>query len=117
MDSKKVLIIEDEKSISDIIKFNLTKEGFEVETSYDGQDGLTKALSVEPNLILLDVMLPLMDGFQVCKKIRETSSIPILMLTAKEEEVDKVLGLELGADDYITKPFGMRELLALLLIH
>ena len=112
MDSKKVLIIEDEKSISDIIKFNLTKEGFEVETSYDGQDGLTKALSVEPNLILLDVMLPLMDGFQVCKKIRETSSIPILMLTAKEEEVDKVLGLELGADDYITKPFGMRELIA-----
>ncbi len=110
--SKKVLIIEDEKSISDIIKFNLSKEGFEVETSYDGQDGLTKALSIKPDLILLDVMLPLIDGFQVCKKIRETSSIPILMLTAKEEEVDKVLGLELGADDYITKPFGMRELIA-----
>ncbi|MDD2189753.1 MAG: winged helix-turn-helix domain-containing protein [Eubacteriales bacterium] len=112
MVSKKVLIIEDEKSISDIIKFNLTKEGFDVETSYDGQEGLTKALSIKPDLILLDVMLPLMDGFQVCKKIRETSSIPILMLTAKEEEVDKVLGLELGADDYITKPFGMRELIA-----
>lgn len=112
MDSKKVLIIEDEKSISDIIKFNLTKEGFEVETAYDGQAGLEKALSIKPNLILLDVMLPIMDGFQVCKKIRETSSVPILMLTAKEEEVDKVLGLELGADDYITKPFGMRELIA-----
>lgn len=112
MVSKKVLIIEDEKSISDIIKFNLTKEGFDVETSYDGQEGLTKALSIKPDLILLDVMLPIMDGFQVCKKIRETSSIPILMLTAKEEEVDKVLGLELGADDYITKPFGMRELIA-----
>ncbi|MDD4122109.1 MAG: winged helix-turn-helix domain-containing protein [Eubacteriales bacterium] len=112
MVSNKVLIIEDEKSISDIIKFNLTKEGFDVETSYDGQEGLTKALSIKPDLILLDVMLPLMDGFQVCKKIRETSSIPILMLTAKEEEVDKVLGLELGADDYITKPFGMRELIA-----
>ncbi len=112
MDSKKVLIIEDEKSISDIIKFNLTKEGFEVETAYDGQDGLEKATTVKPDLILLDVMLPLMDGFQVCKKVRETNTVPILMLTAKEEEVDKVLGLELGADDYITKPFGMRELIA-----
>lgn len=112
MDSKKVLIIEDEKSISDIIKFNLTKEGFEVDTAYDGQGGLDKALNGKPDLILLDVMLPLMDGFQVCKKVREVSTVPILMLTAKEEEVDKVLGLELGADDYITKPFGMRELIA-----
>lgn len=112
MDLKKVLIIEDEKSISDIIKFNLTKEGFEVDTAYDGQAGLDKALTVKPDLILLDVMLPILDGFQVCKKIRETNSVPILMLTAKEEEVDKVLGLELGADDYITKPFGMRELIA-----
>lgn len=112
MDQKKVLIIEDEKSISDIIKFNLTKEGFAVETAYDGQEGLDKAMTTEPDLILLDVMLPIMDGFAVCKKIRETSTVPILMLTAKEEEVDKVLGLELGADDYITKPFGMRELVA-----
>lgn len=112
MDSKKVLIIEDEKSISDIIKFNLKKEGFEADTAYDGQTGLDKALSGKPDLILLDVMLPVLDGFQVCKKIRETSTVPILMLTAKEEEVDKVLGLELGADDYITKPFGMRELIA-----
>ncbi len=112
MDTKKILIIEDEKSISDIIKFNLVKEGFEIETAYDGQDGLEKALAGKPDLILLDVMLPLLDGFQVCKKVRETNSVPILMLTAKEEEVDKVLGLELGADDYITKPFGMRELIA-----
>lgn len=112
MELKKVLIVEDEKSISDIIKFNLVKEGFEVETAYDGEEGLKKALSTQPDLILLDVMLPMMDGFQVCKKVRETSSVPILMLTAKEEEVDKVLGLELGADDYITKPFGMRELIA-----
>lgn len=112
MDSKKVLIIEDEKSISDIIKFNLIKEGFEVEAAYDGQDGLSKALTIMPDLILLDVMLPIMDGFAVCKKVREMSTVPILMLTAKEEEVDKVLGLELGADDYITKPFGMRELIA-----
>jgi len=112
MEQKKVLIIEDEKSISDIIKFNLVKEGFSVETAYDGQEGLDKALSVEPDLILLDVMLPILDGFAVCKKVREASAVPILMLTAKEEEVDKVLGLELGADDYITKPFGMRELVA-----
>lgn len=112
MDSKKVLIIEDEKAISDIIRFNLTKEGFDVEVAYDGQDGLEKAVKIEPDLILLDVMLPLMDGFQVCKRVRETQAVPIIMLTAKEEEVDKVLGLELGADDYITKPFGMRELIA-----
>lgn len=112
MDSKKVLIIEDEKAISDIIKFNLKKEGFEVDAAYDGQEGLDKALTAQPDLILLDVMLPSMDGFQVCKRVREGSTVPIIMLTAKEEEVDKVLGLELGADDYITKPFGMRELIA-----
>lgn len=112
MDLKKVLIIEDEKAISDIIKFNLKKEGFEVDAAYDGQEGLEKALTIQPDLILLDVMLPSMDGFQVCKRVREGSAVPIIMLTAKEEEVDKVLGLELGADDYITKPFGMRELIA-----
>ena len=110
--AKKILIVEDEKSISDIIKFNLTKEGYEVETAYDGGEGLEKALSVNPDLILLDIMLPVMDGFGVCKKVRESSNVPIIMLTAKEEELDKVLGLELGADDYITKPFGMRELIA-----
>lgn len=111
---KRILVIEDEQSISDIIKFNLKKEGYEVETAYDGQDGLNKALdeTAAPDLILLDIMLPLMDGFEVCKRVREKSNVPILMLTAKEEEVDKVLGLELGADDYITKPFGMRELIA-----
>jgi two-component system response regulator VicR len=112
MDTKKVLIVEDEKSISDIIQFNLKKEGFEVDTAYDGESGLEKALNGKPDLILLDVMLPLLDGFEICKKVRESSAVPILMLTAKEEEVDKVLGLELGADDYITKPFGMRELIA-----
>ncbi|MGI6727121.1 MAG: winged helix-turn-helix domain-containing protein [Anaerovoracaceae bacterium] len=112
MDIKKILIIEDEKSIADIIKFNLVKEGFEIVTAYDGKKGLQKALSIKPDLILLDIMLPELDGFQVCKKVRETSTVPILILTAKEEEVDKVLGLELGADDYITKPFSMRELVA-----
>jgi two-component system response regulator VicR len=109
---KKILIVEDEVSISDIIKFNLTKEGYAIETAYDGKDGLDKALNCGCDLILLDVMLPYMDGFEVCRRVREVSSVPILMLTAKEEEVDKVLGLELGADDYITKPFGMRELIA-----
>ena len=112
MEQKKVLIIEDEKSISDIVKFNLVKEGFAVEVAFDGLIGLNKAIETNPDLILLDVMLPGMDGFAVCKKIRETQTTPIIMLTAKEEEVDKVLGLELGADDYITKPFGMRELIA-----
>ncbi len=109
---KRVLVIEDEVSISDIIRFNLTKEGYDVITAYDGRDGLEKALSQSPDLILLDIMLPYMDGFEVCRRVREKSSVPIIMLTAKEEEVDKVLGLELGADDYITKPFGMRELVA-----
>jgi len=109
---KKILIVEDEESISDIIKYNLTKEGYAVETAYDGREGLEKSLSCGADLILLDVMLPYVDGFEICRKVREKSTVPILMVTAKEEEVDKVLGLELGADDYITKPFGMRELLA-----
>ena len=112
MAARKILIVEDEKTISDIILFNLKNEGFEVETAYEGNDGLDKALNGAPDLILLDVMLPGIDGFEICKKVREVSKVPILMLTAKEEEVDKVLGLELGADDYITKPFGMRELVA-----
>ncbi len=110
--ARKILIVEDEKSISDIIKFNLNREGYEVDVAYDGRSGLDKALAGDVSLILLDIMLPVMSGFEVCKKIRETSDVPILMLTAKEEEADKVLGLELGADDYITKPFGMRELMA-----
>jgi two-component system response regulator VicR len=112
MDERKVLIIEDEKAISDIVKFNLTKEGFATDTVFDGKEGLERALATDPDLVLLDVMLPSMDGFDVCRKLREKSNVPIIMLTAKEEEVDKVLGLELGADDYITKPFGLRELIA-----
>lgn len=107
-----VLIVEDEKNISDIIKFNLEKEGYEVSQAFDGQTGLEKALSESFDLILLDVMLPGPDGFEICKKIRNTSAVPIIMLTAKNEEVDKILGLELGADDYITKPFSIRELIA-----
>ncbi|MDD5603934.1 MAG: response regulator [Eubacteriales bacterium] len=109
---KKILIVDDEKNIVDILKFNLNKEGFETIEAYDGEDGLRKALELEPDLILLDIMLPKMDGFTVCRKIRQTLSTPILILTAKEEEVEKILGLELGADDYITKPFSPRELMA-----
>lgn len=109
---KKILVVDDEKPISDIIKFNLVKEGFTVVVAYDGEEAVKLHDQVLPDLMLLDVMLPKMDGFQVCRKIREKHSTPIIMLTAKEEEVDKVLGLELGADDYITKPFGMRELIA-----
>ena len=110
--AKKVLIIEDDKPILDILKFNLSKEGYDTLEAMDGERGLELALAEDPNLVLLDVMLPVMDGFEVCRKIRERSSVPIIMLTAREEEVDKVLGLELGADDYMTKPFSVRELTA-----
>lgn len=112
MDQRTVLIIEDEPPIVDILKFNLTKEGYAVLEAYDGAAGLELALSQNPDLILLDVMLPKMDGFEVCRRVREKSAVPIIMLTAREEEVDKVLGLELGADDYMTKPFSIRELTA-----
>ena len=110
---RRILIVDDEVPIVEILKFNLEKDGYDTLCAYDGADGLEKALNENPDLILLDVMLPNMDGFTVCKKIREKSaSVPILMITAREEEVDKVLGLELGADDYITKPFSVREILA-----
>ena len=111
--SKRILIVEDEKNIVDILSFNLTREGYETLEAYDGQAGLQLALEQNPDLILLDLMLPKMDGFDVCRNLRkENRSTPVIMLTAREEETDKVLGLELGADDYITKPFSMRELLA-----
>ena len=109
---KVILIVDDEKPIVDILKFNLEKEGFKVIYAHDGEMGLKLAYDENPDLILLDIMLPKMDGFDVCKKVREKSNVPIIMITAREEEVDKVLGLELGADDYITKPFSVRELLA-----
>ncbi|MBM6925051.1 response regulator [Pseudoflavonifractor phocaeensis] len=111
--NKRILIVEDEKNIVDILSFNLSKEGYETLEAYDGQAGLQLALEQNPDLILLDLMLPKMDGFEVCRSLRrENRSTPVIMLTAREEETDKVLGLELGADDYITKPFSMRELLA-----
>ncbi len=111
--SKKVLIVDDEKSIVDILDFNLKKEGYETFKAYDGREGLKLARGENPDVILLDVMLPYMDGFEVCRTLRgEGNNVPIIMITAREEETDKVFGLELGADDYITKPFSVRELLA-----
>ena len=110
---KKILVVDDEPNIVDILRFNLQREGYEVVAAYDGQEGLDKALSEGPDLILLDVMLPMMDGFQVCEELRKTDRLtPIIMLTAREEERDRVMGLELGADDYVVKPFSVRELLA-----
>ena len=109
----KILIVDDEKSIVDILRFNLQKEHYETSCAYDGREGLRLAREENPDLILLDIMLPYMDGFEVCKKLREEgSSVPIIMITAREEETDKVFGLENGADDYITKPFSVRELMA-----
>ena len=111
--NKKILIVEDEKNIVDILSFNLSKEGYNTLEAYDGESGLQLALEQDPDLILLDLMLPKMNGFDVCRSVRDAGrATPIIMLTAREEETDKVLGLELGADDYITKPFSMRELLA-----
>lgn len=108
-----VLIVDDEKSIVDILKFNLESSGFGTICAYDGQEGLRLAREQNPDLILLDIMLPYIDGFEVCKTLRaEGSNIPIIMITAREEETDKIFGLELGADDYITKPFSVRELMA-----
>ncbi len=105
-----ILVIEDEQNINDILTFTLGKEGYKTLSALDGITGLEMALSEDPDLVLLDVMLPGLDGFEVCKKVRERSQVPIIMLTAREDEVDKVLGLELGADDYITKPYSAREL-------
>ncbi|AYO32062.1 DNA-binding response regulator [Biomaibacter acetigenes] len=110
--NEKVLVVDDEKPIVDILKYNLTKEGYNVLVAYDGEEAIKVAESASPDLVLLDIMLPKIDGFSVCKKLREKMTCPIIMLTAKGEEVDKVLGLELGADDYVTKPFSMRELMA-----
>ena len=112
MDKKKILVVDDEAAIGDILRINLEKEGYAVAVATDGEEGARMALSLNPDLVLLDVMLPKMDGFEVCKRIRRESEVPIVMLTARTEEIDKILGLELGADDYVTKPFSVRELMA-----
>lgn len=110
--SRKVLVVDDEQNIVNIISFNLKKEGYEVLNAFNGEEALKIIFEENPDLILLDIMMPIMDGYEVCKKVREKLNTPIIMLTARAEEVDKVLGLELGADDYVTKPFGTRELMA-----
>lgn len=111
--SKRVLIVDDEKAIVDILEFNLQRDGYEALKAYDGPEGLRMVREENPDLVLLDVMLPGMDGFTVCRTLRaEGNDVPIVMITAREEETDKVFGLEIGADDYVTKPFSMRELLA-----
>ncbi len=110
---KKILVIEDEQNIVDILVFNLTREGYDTLEALDGEAGLCLALEQDPDLILLDLMLPKLDGFQVCRRLRERgNTTPVIMLTARDAETDKVSGLDLGADDYITKPFSIRELLA-----
>ena len=107
-----VLVVDDEQNIVNIIAFNLKKEGYEVLTAGDGEEAVEIAEKQQPDLILLDIMMPKMDGYEACRKIREKYNMPIIMLTARAEELDKVLGLEMGADDYVTKPFGTRELIA-----
>lgn len=109
---EKIMIIDDEQPIADILQYNLEQEGFRVLVAYDGESAIRLAFSEKPDLILLDIMLPRIDGFNVCREIRQKLDVPIIMLSAREAEVDKVLGLELGADDYVTKPFSARELIA-----
>lgn len=110
--NKNILIVEDEKTIAEILLFNIKKNGFDAKAVYDGKSGLDEALTGKYDLILLDLMLPMMDGFEVCRRVREVNDTPIIMLTAREEEADKIMGLELGADDYMTKPFSTNELLS-----
>ncbi len=109
---KKILVVDDEPTLVATLRYNLEREGFAVDTASDGESGLAAARANRPDLILLDLLLPVMDGFEVCRILRRETTAPILMLTAKTDEIDKVVGLELGADDYVTKPFSMRELLA-----
>lgn len=110
--SKTILVVDDEKPIADILQFNLVKEGYEVICAYDGDEALAIIEEKQPDLMLLDIMLPKRDGMEVCREVRKKYDFPIIMLTAKGSEIDKVLGLEMGADDYVTKPFSTRELIA-----
>ena len=112
MKRARILVVDDEKPIAEILRYNLEQEGYDVILAYDGEEALQLARSAVPNLILLDIMLPKKDGFAVCRELRRQSNVPIIMLTAKDTEFDKVLGLELGADDYVTKPFSAREVVA-----
>lgn len=115
--NEKILVVDDEAAIVDLIKMELDFEGYQVETAYDGQEAIEKAQSFEPDLIVLDIMLPKVNGYDVCKTLTPIMDVPIILLTAKTDIIDKVLGLELGADDYLTKPFDNRELLARIKAH
>jgi len=110
--AEKILVVEDEPTLQETLAYNLSRQGYQVEAAGDGQAAIEKARIWQPDLILLDIMLPILDGFEVCRIIRREMNVPILMLTARDEEIDRVLGLEMGADDYLTKPFSIRELLA-----
>jgi DNA-binding response OmpR family regulator len=110
--TSKILIVEDEPALQETLNYNLTRQGYEVEVAGDGQAALDSARGMKPDLIVLDIMLPVIDGFEVCRILRQEMNVPILMLTAKDDEIDRVIGLEMGADDYLTKPFSMREFLA-----
>jgi DNA-binding response OmpR family regulator len=112
MANQKILIVEDDTTLLDVLKYNLEKEGFEVVTAGDGVKALEEVRAEQPSMIILDIMLPNMDGYEVCRIVRSEMTVPILMLTAKAGEIDKVVGLEIGADDYMTKPFSTRELMA-----
>jgi DNA-binding response OmpR family regulator len=112
MSNELVLVVDDEKTLVKALSFNLEKEGFRVEQAYDGEEALEKVFELKPDIVVLDLMLPEVDGFEVCRRIRKKLDVPIIMLTARSEDIDKVLGLELGADDYLTKPFNSRELVA-----
>jgi DNA-binding response OmpR family regulator len=110
--SELILIVDDEATLRETLAYNLTHQGYSVETAVDGPQAVEKARSLKPDLIILDIMLPGMDGFEVCRLLRQEMNVPILMLTARDDEIDRVVGLEVGADDYLTKPFSVRELIA-----
>ena len=112
MSKETILLVDDERNIVDLARMYLEQEGFKVEAAYDGQVALDKVKSLQPALVVLDLMLPVVDGWEVCRRVRATSDVPIIMLTARDDDVDKIVGLELGADDYVTKPFNPRELVA-----
>lgn len=112
MEEKRILVVEDEKNIAQVLAYNLRKEGYAVDTAGDGEEGLRLAMSGEYDLLLLDIMLPKLDGFEICRRVRTRCSVPIIFVTAREEEKDKIFGLETGGDDYVTKPFSVKELLS-----
>jgi DNA-binding response OmpR family regulator len=115
--SEKILVVEDEPALQETLAYNLTRQGYSVESVGDGQAALEAARRIDPDLIVLDIMLPILDGFEVCRILRKEMNVPILMLTARDDEIDRVIGLEMGADDYLTKPFSMREFLARVKAH